>query len=121
MSLKTIIAAAVAATVVLGSAAAAVAAPAVIRYDTTLYANAGSGQIGWAHAGQWVDASYCHNGYCWISKHGPDGFVKASAIDWQGYAGNYGYGYGGYGFGGHYWQDDHFCVGNHHGKLCVSY
>ena len=88
MTIKSTLAtAALAATVVLGFAAAANAA--TIQYDTKLYANPGSGQIGWVHEGQWVDVQGCYKNYCWGQKPGPDGFVRASAIDFD-----HGYDYG---------------------------
>ena len=88
MTIKSTLAtAALAATVVLGFAAAANAA--TIQYDTKLYANPGSGQIGWVHEGQWVDVQGCYKNYCWVQKPGPDGFVRASAIDFD-----HGYDYG---------------------------
>lgn len=73
-----LVTAALAAAVLLTSGAAAMAA--TIKYDTRLYANPGSGAIGWVRGGQWVDVQGCYRNYCFVRKAGPDGFVRASAI-----------------------------------------
>jgi uncharacterized protein YraI len=79
MTLKTtLVTAAIAAAVVLGSVVAAEAA--TVKYSTPLYKGPGFGRIGTVPAGSFVDIQGCDRGYCFVSRRGRDGFVSARAI-----------------------------------------
>lgn len=74
------------------SAAAAFASPGIIKYTSPVFAHPGFLQVSTVFPGQHVNVGPCHNGYCFVSKPGKDGYVQISAIKWFG-------GYGGYGYG----------------------
>ena len=119
---KNVLIGAVAAAMVFVSGAAAMAA----TIDQSAYVKASiysNAIVDTVYPGEWVNVGQCYSGYCYISHKGPDGWVKASAIDW-----NYG-GYGGYGDNWdwdhhhHHHHDDgdfHFCVGNWNGHFCIA-
>ena len=112
---------AVAAAMVLVTGAAAMAA----TIDQTAYVRASLKSyaiVDTVYPGDWVDVGQCYSGYCYISHKGPDGWVKASAIDWN---------YGGYPYDGdwgyyhsyhhNYASDDlNLCVGNSVAHVCVG-
>jgi uncharacterized protein YraI len=120
---KNMIIGAVAAAMVLVTGAAAMAA----TIDQTAYVRASLKSyaiVDTVYPGDWVSVGQCYSGYCYISHKGPDGWVKASAIDWN-YGGYPSYGDWGYGDWGydhpHYSSDDlHFCVGNGAAHVCVG-
>jgi len=81
MTIKTrLLTLAAAAGLLAASAAGAFAAPAVIKYSTPVYAHPGFIKVSSVFAGQHVNVGPCHNGYCFVSKPGKDGFVRFSAI-----------------------------------------
>ena len=116
---------AVAAAMVFVSGAAAMAAtidqPANVK--ASIYSNA---VVDTVYPGEWVSVGQCYSGYCYINHKGPDGWVQASAIDWN---------YGGYPDYSHDWDyyhqhhehhDHHdngdfsLCLGNWNGHLCIA-
>jgi hypothetical protein len=120
MNLKTTLLTLAAAVTMVGvSAAGAFAAPASIAHGATLYAHPGWSKIGAVGGGQWVDVGGCSNGYCYISKPGKDGFVKANAIAWQGNGGGW-HGNGGGWNHHHHHMHDAVCVGGWYGGFCVQ-
>ena len=112
---------AVAAAMVFVSGAAAMAAtidqPANVRASLHSYA-----VVDTVYPGEWVSVGQCYSGYCYINHKGPDGWVQASAIDWNySYDDSYDYDYH-----HHHHHHDHdnsdfnFCVGNWNGHFCIA-
>ncbi|MDB5561798.1 MAG: hypothetical protein JWN11_1216 [Hyphomicrobiales bacterium] len=91
-----IIAAAIAVTVVVAGTAAAMASPAIANGNANVRNHPGGATIGYLHDGQPVNVLGCNGNWCKVQRPGPDGWVRVMALDFGGYSGGYGYGYGGY-------------------------
>ena len=84
MSIKSkLMTGAVAAAMVIASAVAAMASPAVITSYARLYANPGSGTIGHVYAGQHVNVVQCTQSqrWCYVDRAGPNGWVNAAYLN----------------------------------------
>ena len=118
-----------AAAVLLGSASAALAAPAVATGNVNVRAGASTGYpvISSLHYGQRVDVEYCDGGWCFVEKRGRDGWVSASylALDHipqrprhRRHRDYYDYGYG---YGNNHQVGISTCIGGGNASFCVGF
>ena len=112
-----IITAALAVTVVITGTAAAMASPAVASYNASVRNHPGGSAVNYVSAGQPVNVVGCNGNWCKVKVPGPDGWVKASVLDFGGYDDAYyddyypGY-YGGVPHGG-------ACIGGPGASFCI--
>ena len=125
MSLKSLT---LAAAILVASAAAAFAAPAVVTGNANVRAGAGTNYQVVSHVqyGQSVDVDYCSPSgkWCYVEKQGRDGWVSSQFLasgypvnhnrhrGWGNHYNNYGYGYGS-GFNA--------CVQGNHASFCLGF
>lgn len=92
MSLKrTALAVGIAVAALLGSAAAALAAPAYATSNVNVRSGPGTGYdaIDVLRRGDSVEIDYCRGSWCFVNKSGPDGWVSASYLARDGYDDDY--------------------------------
>jgi SH3-like domain-containing protein len=113
-TLKTV---AIAATVVLATASASMAATwAWVDHDTNVYLKHknSSPVVGYAHEGQKVKVLDTYSNWVKIKVSGDIGWVKENKLDWAPYPVSYpSYGFGGYGGGS-------FCAEGKSASFCLS-
>ncbi|MFD1943210.1 SH3 domain-containing protein [Paradevosia shaoguanensis] len=80
MLTKKITIAAVAAVAVIGSTAAALAAPAVATSNVNLRNAPGGAKIGVLYAGEQVNVKTCQGSWCYVQRPGPDGWVSRNYL-----------------------------------------
>jgi hypothetical protein len=130
MSLRTKLSiAALAGAVLIASAATAFASPAIVGNWAKVYSQPGWGAIDTVLPGEFVEVGGCAKGYCFIRHPGPDGWVKAGALDFGpvAYPGRWHRGWdrgavwhGGYG-PGFYGDDFAFCAGGPNAHFCIAH
>ncbi len=80
---KKIIAGGIAVLALLGTAGAAMAAPAFATSNVNVRSGPGTsyGVIDTLRRGEPVDVQYCQGSWCFVDKRGPDGWVSANYLD----------------------------------------
>ena len=103
------IAAALASVAVLASSTMALAANAIVTQDSYVYASrsTSSEKVNFVEEDDEVTVTKCQGSYCFLKIPGPDGWIKASALDWS--YDDYDYDYG-----------SHVCFNGQYGSLCIG-